>query len=640
MSALSIQPTYPIFTDIDGQPLEDGYVWIGTANLDPQTNPINVYWDAALTLHASQPIRTLAGYPVNSGTPARLYVNSDYSIRVMNKNGSAVYSAPAATERYSYVVVSGVNAEDVIYDPPFIGGVQTNVEAKLAQTVSVKDFGAVGDGVTDDTAAIQAAIDYASSVITDESGDVDQVTAAVKFPAGKYRTTSAIQIKNCVQLHGDGSGATWVLVDHAGNGFYTASGSYYANIQVYGMHLESGGSAQDGFVVDGQIRNCYYHDVGCRGFRYSFNVTNSWTVVFDQCYSYSCEHHFYCVTDVGGVHIYHGRYDVASNHGIYVDSAAAELVVHDAAVQFGSKSAVYVKNCYTVELDQCFFEGNCIGSTTDYYVYINRDTVYSLTSAAVRNCVFNNLSDSNRDGLGILYIENIVGFDYVARWARNNVSVVPIVGANVSRINIEYNGANSRSSALTNIGVGSNANAVVSQVARPYGIYGQDMADTSFAPTTRAALNVGFEDIGVAVGTYNSHPSLQGYGDSNKLYLNPADGSILLGQTGLASMDDGTNEFSGRFKEITQATSSNITPNATTGLVSVDCSGGSRTITLTNLLGAYGRHLYVVKSDGGSNTLTVTAAAGETINGSASWSSASAYAAVHLIGTGSGWVII
>lgn len=93
MSALSIQPTFPIFTDIDGQPLEAGYVWIGTANLDPQVNPINVYWDAALTILAPQPIRTLGGYPSNSGTPARLYVNSDYSIRVMNKNGSTVYTS-------------------------------------------------------------------------------------------------------------------------------------------------------------------------------------------------------------------------------------------------------------------------------------------------------------------------------------------------------------------------------------------------------------------------------------------------------------------------------------------------------------------------------------------------------------------
>lgn len=122
MTALSIQPTYPIFTETDGQPLEDGYIWIGTANLDPQGNPINVYWDAALTQLAAQPIRTQGGYPVNSGTPARLYVNSDYSIRVMNKNGSTVYSAPAATERYSRVVV------DISFSP-------INVTGDGAQTI-------------------------------------------------------------------------------------------------------------------------------------------------------------------------------------------------------------------------------------------------------------------------------------------------------------------------------------------------------------------------------------------------------------------------------------------------------------------------------------------------------------------------
>jgi hypothetical protein len=93
MSALSIQPTYPIFTDIDGQPLENGYIWIGAVNVDPQSNPIAVYWDSALTQPAVQPIRTSGGYPVNSGTPARFYANVDYSIRVMNKNGSTIYTS-------------------------------------------------------------------------------------------------------------------------------------------------------------------------------------------------------------------------------------------------------------------------------------------------------------------------------------------------------------------------------------------------------------------------------------------------------------------------------------------------------------------------------------------------------------------
>lgn len=145
MSALSIQPTYPIFTETDGQPLEDGYIWIGTANLDPEGNPINVYWDAALTQMASQPIRTQGGYPVNNGTPARLYVNSDYSIRVMSKFGITVYIAPAATERYSDVVIADIDSSKVSFIQAGTGAVTRTAQSKMRESVNVLDFGAVMD---------------------------------------------------------------------------------------------------------------------------------------------------------------------------------------------------------------------------------------------------------------------------------------------------------------------------------------------------------------------------------------------------------------------------------------------------------------------------------------------------------------
>lgn len=192
MSALSIQPTFPTFADVNGQPLDNGYIWLGTANLDPQTNPIAVYWDAALTMLAAQPIRTLAGYPSNNGTPARIYVNSDYSIRVMNKSGSTVYSAPMATERYSDVVVNGIEAEKVIYNPPFTGAIQTNAEEKLSQYVSIKDFGAIGNGVVDDYLPAQKAASIASSIkVTDGVYKISQqvVMSVPKSFVGNGATT-------------------------------------------------------------------------------------------------------------------------------------------------------------------------------------------------------------------------------------------------------------------------------------------------------------------------------------------------------------------------------------------------------------------------------------------------------------------
>ena len=98
MAALSVQVPYPVFYDRDGQPLDNGNIYIGVANLDPVTNPLQVYYDEALTITAAQPLKTNNGYIYRNGTPAQLYVNAvNFSITAKNANDTLVYSFPDGT---------------------------------------------------------------------------------------------------------------------------------------------------------------------------------------------------------------------------------------------------------------------------------------------------------------------------------------------------------------------------------------------------------------------------------------------------------------------------------------------------------------------------------------------------------------
>ena len=253
MALTQVTGPYPIFTDLDGTPLDDGYLYIGAINEDPEQNPIQVFWDSNLTIPATQPIRTSNGYAYRNGTPALLYTAGEFSITIRNKREEFVLYSPVGygfdpaavsasvvkndfigdgvevdftlsaapstilatnvfingvyQEKDSYSlsgntitfgvapplnssievmtnetgVINGGNATAITYTLTAPGATAQTVQTKLEQYISVKDFGAVGDGVADDTAAIQAAIDATPY-------------GTLCFPEGTYRITAPINI--------------------------------------------------------------------------------------------------------------------------------------------------------------------------------------------------------------------------------------------------------------------------------------------------------------------------------------------------------------------------------------------------------------------------------------------------------------
>lgn len=148
---------------------------------------------------------------VNQYGPGAMYAYQETSDTVVTFNSGLHVGAEVKFTTSSITSSAAGDAEQVSYIPPFTGSVATNVELKLAQTVSVKDFGAVGDGATDDTSAIQAALNSGAG--------------AVYFPEGTYPVSSALTLPSNITLTGDGVGNTKLTVVGTGtnNIFYAVN---------------------------------------------------------------------------------------------------------------------------------------------------------------------------------------------------------------------------------------------------------------------------------------------------------------------------------------------------------------------------------------------------------------------------------
>ena len=145
------------------------------------------------------------------------------------------------------------------------GAVARTVQDKLSDALHVKDFGAKGDGVTDDTAALQNAINQAFAS-----------ERPLQFHAGVFITSNTLTIPGPCQILGAGRGefaygslpATSITrIKYTGPPNRSVMAIPASNMggKLSGFHLDSNGTAQIGLSV-GSVLGWDFSDIYISGY--------------------------------------------------------------------------------------------------------------------------------------------------------------------------------------------------------------------------------------------------------------------------------------------------------------------------------------------------------------------------------------
>lgn len=252
MAATVVTSPFSSILDLSGQGLTLGSLYIGAPNTDPQVNPQAVYWDAALTQAAAQPLQVSAGYIMRLGTPSAAFTAGDYSIRALDHLGVQVF----------------YRATNVSDAPPSIPG-RTFLTANTDLYVATTGSDATGTGTAGNPwKTIQKAFN-----VLQASYDLAGFVATIHVGAGTFggaamsgAVTGAAGGTGSIPVLGNGEGSTIVQGAAGAPAFGAAAGAafFVGSMTIggaggYGLAANLGGVIAFGAVTFGAVTTAHLY---------------------------------------------------------------------------------------------------------------------------------------------------------------------------------------------------------------------------------------------------------------------------------------------------------------------------------------------------------------------------------------------
>lgn len=280
------------FFDNDGNPLSGGKIYSYAAGT---STPQTTYTDSSGSIAHPNPIILDSAGRVPTG---EIWVTGGVSYKF-------VVQTSTGTQIGSYDnVVAAVDASGVTYTAPYTGAVSRTVQSKLAESVSVKDFGAVGDGTTDDTAAIQAAVNSLSAA--GKGG-------TVFLPAGAYKITSNILI-------------TWPnSTDQNAPGRITLKGAGADLSYIYDYRNNTAAATGGAITID-----------------FSAGVDNRFLTMYLGEFS--------IIKKINATTYSSGTYSIGTGNGLYLDTVPGIGALNDIRI-IGYNTGVVLKDCLGITIN-------------------------------------------------------------------------------------------------------------------------------------------------------------------------------------------------------------------------------------------------------------------------------------------------